>query len=64
LITMFEEMICEKTSWKILAISKTTFFDYKRWYQAGLHTSVHGNTSSCKLCPHTVQAESTLITLV
>jgi hypothetical protein len=61
---MFEEIVCEKACWKILGILKTTFFDYKRRYQAGLHRSIHGNTGNRKPCPHMVQAESTVMTLV
>jgi hypothetical protein len=64
LITMFEEIVCEKACWKILGISKTTFFDYKRRYQVGLHRSIHGNTGIRKPRPHTVQAEGTVMTLV
>jgi hypothetical protein len=64
LITMFEETVCEKACWKILGILKTTFFDYKRRYQAGLHRSIHGNTGTRKPRPHTVQAEGTVMTLV
>jgi hypothetical protein len=30
LITMFKETVFEKACWKILGISMTTFFDYKR----------------------------------
>jgi hypothetical protein len=64
LITMFEEIVCEKACWKILGISKTTFFDYKRRYQAGLHKSIHGNTGTRKPRPHTVQAEGMAMILV
>jgi hypothetical protein len=64
LIGRFEETVCEKACWKILGILKTTFFYYKRRYQAGLHRSIHGNTGTRKPRLHTVQAEGMVMTLV